>query len=269
MLFGVQFSFITQHYKYWLFIAVLITSACAPETKGTSSKSTNFTTGCLLNQDQSASFMYRWKSVPIPLSFRSGHFNTTELNAAIEAAETWNQYFRRAYGINVFDYGSASSPRSTSVDLSSSSSQLCGYSAVDSTTGQFRTSIMIFKRSTWPSGLPSNAVAVTSACKNSGTTALPLSFMAMMEINFQNFYNSNQAAPDLESIFLHELGHLLGLDHTCASQGKQGHIACSAQIDQSYFEAVMYPSLGSTMVKQVLNKNDQGRASCLYGPAAI
>lgn len=244
-------------------------SSCAPEIKSSSKSKMSSVTSCVLSQDQSASLMFRWKSNPIPIAFRSGHFSTAEVAAAVEAAESWNIYFRNAYGFNVFDYGNASSPRTSTVDLSSNSAQLCGYSAINS-SGGFASSIVIYKKTTWPSNLPSNAVAVTSTCKSTQSgNVLPNAFMSMMEVNYQNFFVNGQAAPDLESIFLHELGHLLGLDHSCASTAKAGHIACSANTDVSIYEAVMYPSASSTVTKQVLGSNDQGRASCLYGPHSI
>jgi hypothetical protein len=77
------------------------------------------------------------------------------------------------------------------------------------------------------------------------------------------------------SIILHELGHTLGLDHSCTNgTGSASFIACSdlAQ-DDPYRAAVMYPTLGqetasggveSPQIKEQLQSNDTLRASCLY-----
>jgi hypothetical protein len=99
--------------------------------------------------------------------------------------------------------------------------------------------------------------------------------MAIMELNYQNFFVAGQRQPDLRSIMVHELGHLLGLDHTCATGAKAGFPDCNqSSLSAEYFEAVMYPvipfdSTGAGAVKRDLNRNDQGRAQCLYGATAL
>lgn len=75
------------------------------------------------------------------------------------------------------------------------------------------------------------------------------------------------------SVILHELGHSLGLDHSCKSgDGSSNFISCSGLSNQDpYYQAVMYPTLGTggasgTMlqIKDQLQSNDTSRISCLY-----
>jgi hypothetical protein len=77
------------------------------------------------------------------------------------------------------------------------------------------------------------------------------------------------------SVVLHELGHVIGLDHSCnSSAGTEDFASCDG-LDAShpYRQAVMYPklSVGSSRtglgleVKESLQENDRLRAGCLYG----
>lgn len=78
-----------------------------------------------------------------------------------------------------------------------------------------------------------------------------------------------------ESVVLHELGHTLGLDHSCASGTGQGKfVSCSGLSDlHPYHLAVMFPSLRMRgayyeppEIKNELRDNDEVRTACLYGP---
>lgn len=76
------------------------------------------------------------------------------------------------------------------------------------------------------------------------------------------------------SVALHELGHAVGLDHSCQlSGGSKDFVSCTAvENPHPYREAVMYPALKSILPltgqperKELLMGNDQERAACLYG----
>lgn len=101
---------------------------------------------------------------------------------------------------------------------------------------------------------------------------------------YQNDYLDKQVVmvrPDLidaaqfTSVILHELGHSLGLDHSCnAKGGSSSFLSCNGvdqENDPDYYNAVMFPTLssgisanGTPMVKDQLAPNDTARASCLY-----
>ena len=82
-------------------------------------------------------------------------------------------------------------------------------------------------------------------------------------------------------MILHELGHSLGLDHSCdTSGGSDGFIGCSElPSDHEYRFAVMFPGLKARVAvvdpdsgtvnfapetRETLTSNDADRASCLY-----
>lgn len=81
------------------------------------------------------------------------------------------------------------------------------------------------------------------------------------------------SANQLASVVLHEMGHVLGLDHSCSGEeGDTAFLACKGLEDSHpYHQAVMYPVLNVDLtapendeIKEDLRANDKERAGCLY-----
>jgi hypothetical protein len=136
---------------------------------------------------------------------------------------------------------------------------------------QFTGQVVIYKSARWPYPTLQQAIALTSFCPTPAKP-LPSFYMAIMEVNYQNFFIDGRKVPDLQTIILHEFGHLMGLNHSCENvSNKTGTPDCRAStLNADYHEAVMFPvfgfdeATGAGEQKRTLTTNDQGRANCLY-----
>jgi hypothetical protein len=219
-------------------------------------------TECILPADQTGTLSGNWRRTPIPVAFHAGDFNAEEMSDIAKAGQTWNSFFSKAHGGPALDFGDPANP-----NLSSQPKPLalCTSGIITNTgyTGQ----VVIYKQVAWP--YSQNAIALTSYCP-SPAKPVPSFYMAIMEVNYQNFFVAGRKLPDRQSIFLHEFGHLIGLNHSCESTTRVGTPNCtSPALPEEYFYASMYPifsfdTSGLGELKRDLNFNDQGRANCLY-----
>lgn len=234
---------------------------------------------CILPPDQAGTLKGRWASGPIPVAVQSNAFSSSE-NAAISAAiSTWNAFGKASFGRALFDAFEGGALRQSSIPRSTAMS-CAGTGVVSGST--YTAPLTLYKATSWAyggsgsstsTGGSSSTIALTSTCPSNGSSAGASTVFnnGMIEINFQDYFSAGKPQPDLQSIVLHELGHLAGLDHTCEANARAGMPGCGSA-PQEYRVASLFPSFASNggngggyESRRSLNANDQGRMNCLYG----
>ena len=225
--------------------------ACAPTAEP-------IETQCVVNSDQSSLFKGHWSTHPVPLAVELNDFSDSEISAIQASIASWNSFFQASKGFQLYLSGSSSLAVINNSGTRITSATACSQAVINS--NGFTNKIKIYKTTSgWSYG--SAVMALTSLCPVSTGSSYRSLISAVMEVNYQNYFVAGKPLPDLQSIVTHELGHMLGLDHSCNGA------ACS-NASQDYIDAIMYPSLGfdgiNGRIKQEIKKNDQQRANCLY-----
>jgi hypothetical protein len=246
----------------------LLSTACAPPVPQQS-----YVRECILPEDQAGTISGRWPIPEVPVAFFQPHlpmFLEREITAMVSAAETWNKFYGSTRGFDLVNIGTQSQPLTANIsrpDAPCSQDGLIMH-------GRYEAPVMLYMATNWPykeSG-QQDIIALTSFCF---TPEQPINrfYMAMLEFNYQYFFQDGTKQPDVESIMLHELGHLIGLDHSCEGSPKPGMPNCSqGNIDRDYLDAILYPIIQfpdgvNGEARRSLRRNDMGRANCLYDPA--
>jgi len=243
-------------------------SACG--VRNTQSSTSLLTTDCVLSPDQGGTLTGRWVQPAVPIAFHAGDWNSSEMSAITAAADKWNSFFAASMGYPAIDYGSAASPRTSNVPHTTDEQDFCANQTIVNTDSTFNAPIVIYKQGTWDQNI-SAVIALTTTCHHAVTgKILPRFHDGFMDINYVNFFVNGNRVPDLQSIVLHEMGHLMGINHSCESAPNGAGVpTCSGMMSSSYRTASMYPtfsffSSGAGEVRRSLNDNDAGRMNCVY-----
>lgn len=220
-----------------------------------------YTSECVLSDEQSATLNGYWAVTPVPVAVQAGAFSDAEKASITSAVSAWNAFFQSARGFPVFDIGSGTIPESSRTEPAS----LCQVSFVSGSA--FTREVVIYKRTAgWTGTDASSKLADTQFCYGSTVNGKKSMKSAVMKLNYQYRFTS-ATQDDLESVVGHELGHLIGLGHSCDASNKSGMPNCNTIQNSDYLSALMFPAFASGEVRRNPRKNDQERANCLYDPS--
>lgn len=229
---------------------------------------------CQLPSDQGrGSLEGQWFSTPIPLVFDKEFYVTDNGNfmAPLRAAvETWN-HWSRLKGFDIFrivNDGTGQTAGRDIPDLSDCSQ--ASYSA------QVTDAVGIWKIQSYGPGintrtscgtqgkiLPTGVQGQTDWIIQSGKI-----IGASILLNFEEFNAPGKLTIDVQSLLLHELGHVAGLLHSCNGSTSGSIDATSSPAcgiaPAPYVNAVMFPFLLPAQERRALTQNDYSRINCLY-----
>jgi hypothetical protein len=237
-------------------------SACAPAEPGLGALQDAISSGsCAVGADQIGSFL---PSLPTQETVQvsvASDFSAEERAAISSALSEWNGWSERSVGRNFFDETSAALDADF---IPAGTDDPCDF-ASPGANGDFAI-VRVSDLSIWDDlSLTQSNPAATLRCRSGDQLTRQVMLVR------PDLVRSEQWA----SVILHELGHVVGLDHSCnLSAGTDDYLSCTGlDADHPYRSAVMYPklSLGSLTsgrgmeVKEALQENDRLRAGCLYG----
>ncbi len=231
-------------------------------------------TVCKVARDQEGTLFAPILNLPVKF-FIDPSFTSSRKKDIRRAAEQWNRLSQYSLHKKFFEFGGERAI--PGVKDYYGGLDFCGESVEDGIFVIAEHSVEHWQRL----GYSLATAGVTSRCNSRGMSGEPVAHPHMAV-----YLNSAELSDDLFfGIALHELGHVLGLDHSCTSKGSgYGVLPCSSLPEKAeYRRAIMTGQndyraititnekrsyiLGTPMVH--LEQNDIDRAYCLYQNAGL
>tara|TARA_B100001971_G_scaffold111191_1_gene102067 strand:+ start:8835 stop:9629 length:795 start_codon:yes stop_codon:yes gene_type:complete len=214
--------------KLLLTFTLMLLASCEPPTQATIKASSSAASSAMAPS--------KWPASAFPLKVKvSTDFSDDEKFAIQDMGDAWNDSVN--YQETFIDDDGDTAPKSNNLN-----------SYVDSLIG-------VYKLSSWPSELPQTALAVTQIYgtrKNIGRSSEYIRIdHADILINYDNFDFTTDYSwgYDLQTIVLHEMGHLLGLYHDKSSVN----------------ESVMFPTITRSVNNRYPHTRDINNLKSKYG----
>lgn len=217
---------------------------------------------CTIRSDQQRSFMGKNTAFPIQVMVDDA-FSKSEQTAISKAIDKWNALGNDVAGHQFFSITVSQIPEAAkSFDINS-----CQNSPNDGSDATHYYLVKETNFSRWKRdlGLNDSTPGVTLRCDRDKRLVQQTVIIQTKVTDPLQF----------ESIVLHELGHSLGLDHSCNNKAATDNFISCDQLpaEHPYRQAVLYPSLrarasisSTPEIRQELQQNDRDRTQCLYSP---